>query len=62
MFMGQQAARVVCLVCKIVCLPFYMSEICPLTSQLCWFHQVLCPNTCLLCHNIMSNFHGVYPS
>ena len=22
---------------------------------------VLCPNTCFLCHNIMSNFHELYP-
>ena len=61
MLVGWQVVRVVCLVYKIVHLPFYMFGTGPLKSQLCSFHQVLCPSICFLCHNVMSNFHEVYP-
>ena len=62
MLVGWLVVRVVCVVYKIVCLPFYMFGTGSLKSQLHWFHQVLCPGMCFLCHNVMSNFHGVYPS
>ena len=25
-------------------------------------YQVLCPNTCFVCHSMLSNFHEAYPS
>ena len=62
MLVGWQVVRVVCLVYKIVNLPFYMFGTGPLKSQLHWFHQVLFKNICFLCHNIMIIFHGVYTS
>ena len=62
MLVGWKVVRVVCLIYKIACGPFYMPGTGPPKSQLCWLHQLLCPHTCFLCHNIMSNFHEVYPS
>ena len=44
MLVGWQAVRVVCLVYKIVCFPFYMFGTGSPKSQLHWFHQVLCPS------------------
>ena len=47
---------------QIVCWLFHMFGSGPPKSQLHCFHQVLCPNTCFLCCNVISNFHEVYPS
>ena len=62
MLVGWQVVRMVCLVYKIVQWPFYMFETGPQKSQLNWFHQVLCPNTCFPSRSVMSNFPEVYPS
>ena len=62
MLVGWQVVRVLCLVYKIVYWPFYIFGMGPPESLLYWFNQVLCPNTCFLCHNVMCNCHEVYPS